>query len=286
MKNDFDFNVLFYESLYYISKEDVLSLEGSRQLGEIKNKFRGNIIEESPEYKAFHKLYWDNVCETLEKISQNEVESCEDSINIKFVKFRVYKYFETMIEGKYPNLFIEFTYDNEFLPKRKELTISARLKTEEEILETEELELEEAGEFGFMDIIDELIESKKPLITHNGFLDIMHLYNKFIGDLPETQSDFKKKFYEHFPQIYDTKFMLNNSNYLFSETNKFTALYDSFIEASELESPEIEVSQGFDYKLGDPEDEDSVSAHEAGFDALMTGVIFLRNMEKLGKKKK
>lgn len=199
------------------------------------------------------------------------------------MKLRVYKYFEALIEEKYKNLKIEFSYDHDFLPKRKELNIEARLKTEEEILEMEEAEQKESGDFGFMDIIEEIINSKKPLVTHNGFLDILHLYNKFIGTLPETQSDFKRKFIKEFPQIYDTKFMLNNSNHLFSETNKYTALYDSYVEASELESPKIEVSHGFDYIIDKPEDEDNNAAHEAGFDALMTGVIFLRNLEKLGK---
>lgn len=128
MKNDFDFNMLFYEGVYFISREDVVNLEGSRQLGEIKSKFRADTIEESLEYKAFRDLNWDLLCSELDKIFEKKLEKVETKLKIKFVKLRVYKYFEALIEEKYKNLKIEFSYDHDFLPKRKELNIEARLK--------------------------------------------------------------------------------------------------------------------------------------------------------------
>ena len=53
---------------------------------------------------------------------------------------------------------------------------------------------------------------------------------------------------------------------------------DSFQEALVQPFPEIEIGEEFsEYNLSGEE------AHEAGFDALMTGVLYLRLLEKLGK---
>ena len=50
-----------------------------------------------------------------------------------------------------------------------------------------------------MEVIEEIIARKKPIITHNGFLDLLHLYNNFVGPLPEKNEDFKQKFLSVFP---------------------------------------------------------------------------------------
>lgn len=273
---------MFYEGNHFISKEDRNVLEANREVREVKKQFRADQIEQSLEYQAFSVLHWEKVKAGLEGISEGGEEVYEENVNIRYVKLRVYKFFEDKLDQLFPHLMIEFTYDNDFLPERGVMTINARLKTEEEIEIMREMEIEEDGEFAFMDIIEEIIKSKKPIVTHNGFLDILHLYNKFIGKLPETQSDFKSKFREQFPNLYDTKFMLNNSNYLFDESNLHTSLFDSYMVALKDTSPEITIPEGFDYKIQEQEDEGDSASHEAGFDALMTGVIFLRSLEKLG----
>jgi hypothetical protein len=39
---------------------------------------------------------------------------------------------------------------------------------------------------GFTRIVDLMADLKKPLITHNGIMDLMFLYDKFYRTLPET----------------------------------------------------------------------------------------------------
>jgi hypothetical protein len=62
---------------------------------------------------------------------------------------------------------------------------------------------------GFTRVIDLMADLKKPLITHNGIMDLMFLYDKFYRTLPETQGEFKSAINSLFPHIYDTKHMIN-----------------------------------------------------------------------------
>ena len=48
-------------------------------------------------------------------------------------------------------------------------------------------------EVGFSRVIEEIINSKKPLIGHNMFLDIMFIWQQFVDDLPATLSEFIHK---------------------------------------------------------------------------------------------
>lgn len=133
---------------------------------------------------------------------------------------------------------------------------------------------------------------KKPLITHNGLLDILHLYNSFIGPLQETADDFKKDFIVNFPEVYDTKYIMNSSNVLLPEEKTSTSLADCFkyLENSELKIALADEFSDYDIKSegvtvdSDPESNPrstTSAAHEAGYDALMTGSIFVRSLKKL-----
>lgn len=83
----------------------------------------------------------------------------------------------------------------------------------------------EKMDFNFRGVIEEIIKLQKPLIVHNGFQDILHvsvemyvatdimpalfqLYDKFVCDLPESSSEFKRSFHELFPRVYDTKLIV------------------------------------------------------------------------------
>lgn len=76
----------------------------------------------------------------------------------------------------------------------------------------------------FSEIIEQLVKMKKPIVTHNGLLDILHLFNSFVGPLQETADDFKRDFGRNFPQLYDTKYIFNSSNILLPEDKSSTSL--------------------------------------------------------------
>ena len=62
---------------------------------------------------------------------------------------------------------------------------------------------------GFTRIVKLMSSLKKPLICHNGLMDLMFLYEKFYNPLPESLADFKAHLNSLYPHIYDTKHMFN-----------------------------------------------------------------------------
>ena len=61
---------------------------------------------------------------------------------------------------------------------------------------------------GLTRVIDCISQFKKPLIVHNGMLDLMFLYDKFYTDLPESSWGFKTAINHLFPLIYDSQFIM------------------------------------------------------------------------------
>ena len=59
--------------------------------------------------------------------------------------------------------------------------------------ETYEIEGLANYEIGFSKVIEEIIRSKKPLIGHNMFLDMLFIYQQFIDDLPNSLGEFIPK---------------------------------------------------------------------------------------------
>lgn len=50
---------------------------------------------------------------------------------------------------------------------------------------------------------------QKPVVTHNGMLDWMFLFNYFFEELPPSLSEYKEALHTLFPHIYDTKHLIN-----------------------------------------------------------------------------
>ncbi|KAI9318778.1 ribonuclease H-like domain-containing protein [Dichotomocladium elegans] len=66
-----------------------------------------------------------------------------------------------------------------------------------------------------------LFNKKIPLVVHNGLMDLMYLYQSFIGALPSKLQTFVEDMFDAFPGgIYDTKYL---SLYVFNENVTFLA---------------------------------------------------------------
>lgn len=65
------------------------------------------------------------------------------------------------------------------------MTLRLSLKTDQARSETDG---KDAGLWptNFTEVIESISAMKKPLVTHNGLLDILHLYNSFVGSLQES----------------------------------------------------------------------------------------------------
>ena len=72
---------------------------------------------------------------------------------------------------------------------------------------------------------------KKPVITHNGMLDLMFLHDKFYEPLPKTVSEFRQRIHSLFPHIYDTKHLINTRMQLKKDFEPGQGLKEAFSRA-------------------------------------------------------
>ncbi|PNY15265.1 poly(A)-specific ribonuclease PARN-like protein [Trifolium pratense] len=145
---------------------------------------------------------------------------------------------------------------------------------------------------GFRHVIDLLSSEQKLIVGHNCFLDIAHVYSKFIGPLPGTPEEFVASVNKCFPHIADTKILMN-TNFMLQERMKkskksLAAAFTMFCpqiaggsKSTELVSPshvkvnvEVDDSRSSSWNPG--------GKHEAGYDAFMTGCIFAQLCNDLG----
>ncbi|CAE7024942.1 Toe1 [Symbiodinium natans] len=62
-------------------------------------------------------------------------------------------------------------------------------------------------------VLQALRDAKVPLVLHNGLLDMLHVYDKFIGDLPQDREAFGKAWVEHFPMLFDTRVLAQDGRF-------------------------------------------------------------------------
>ncbi|XP_021842674.1 poly(A)-specific ribonuclease PARN isoform X2 [Spinacia oleracea] len=144
---------------------------------------------------------------------------------------------------------------------------------------------------GVRHVIDLLSAENKLIVGHNCFLDMAHMYHKFIGPLPSTIEEFVLNISKPFPQIVDTKILLNADLSLQRRMKKAST---SLASAFSLLCPEIASGKSSDV-AGQPSVKvevqvddmrssnwNSGAKHEAGYDAFMTGCVFAQACSHLG----
>ncbi|KAL9226959.1 hypothetical protein vseg_002711 [Gypsophila vaccaria] len=144
---------------------------------------------------------------------------------------------------------------------------------------------------GFRHVIDLLSAEKKLIVGHNCFLDMAHVYHKFLGPLPSTVEEFVSNLHKSFPHIIDTKLLLNADNGLQQVMKKAST---SLASAFSMMCPELAFKQSSDVgkhpcvKVEVQVDDmrssnwNSGARHEAGYDAFMTGCVFAQSCSHLG----
>lgn len=123
----------------------------------------------------------------------------------------------------------------------------------------------------------ETVGRKIPIIVHNGYMDLMFLLTHFHAHtLPPTFAEAKSIIHSYFPAIYDTKFLSTECTpaSLWNESTHLEGLFIKLIRESDDRLvelvPEIAGLNGFSYLLRDG------GAHDAAYDAFMTGTCFVR----------
>lgn len=122
---------------------------------------------------------------------------------------------------------------------------------------------------GFLEILEQVILNKKPVVGHNLVIDLIHIINQFIEPLNDDYNSFKETCHSLLPIIYDTKYI---AHYIFDSdtfTNNQSRLSDLFIQLKDSNSmcPKINHLNEFH--------DDNQMPHQAGYDAYMSGYCFL-----------
>lgn len=159
--------------------------------------------------------------------------------------------------------------------------VSAKIK--KELIEAKNKALREELEqaIGFARVIQAISESKKPVIGHNALLDFVYVFNQFYKPLPDTLAEFKQELLELFPKIYDTKHVALRSALGEKLTSTSLSSLFEYMRTHVTPSPEHLLSsdprfEGYRAALkAESDGQENLFAHEAGFDAMMTGVCFL-----------
>ncbi|RZC51180.1 hypothetical protein C5167_019607 [Papaver somniferum] len=155
-----------------------------------------------------------------------------------------------------------------------------------------EAEMKLKAATGFRRVIDLLSSEQKLLVGHNSFLDMTHIYSKFIGPLPPTIDEYISSVHKVFPYIIDTKLLLNTDCAIQRLMKKQST---SLSSAFALLCPQIALSSEGSASVNQPGlkievqvddmrsfNWNSGANHEAGYDAFMTGCIFAQACSHLG----
>lgn len=153
-------------------------------------------------------------------------------------------------------------------------------------------DIEEAT--GLSNVLLLMRDCNKPAVGHNLAFDLAYILNSFARSIPLDWSDYKNLVQEWFPGgIFDTKHMAKQLPEGHLDDTSLGYLYKSFMSDSQLWSavaavmhstadtrnfehlmPSIVHAEGYQRYVD--AQENPLYAHEAGFDAFMTGAVFAK----------
>ncbi|KAG5027389.1 Poly(A)-specific ribonuclease PARN [Glycine max] len=322
-KYQFDFNACIHEGISYLSREQereaLRSLNSTydssewSDIGKLKNVrdipllstadilFTARMKNKFGEWRdgLFQEQNQEDQIQGISKDSKFQVTFFEmhpalrlngfTSHQLKLIQLVIRKHFKDL---SYVSVNSETSGSQQlvvYTDSKDELNLLLK-KVKEENHRAEEKKIQAA--VGFRHVIDLLSSEQKLIVGYNCFLDIAHVYSKFIGPLPGSPDEFVASVNKCFPHIVDTIILLN-TNLMFQEKMKRSR--KSLASAFTLFCPQIAAGSrstdlgSLSHVKVDVEVDGSRSCswnpggkHEAGYDAFMTGCIFAQLCSDLG----
>ncbi|KAG0003086.1 hypothetical protein BGZ65_002048 [Modicella reniformis] len=180
-------------------------------------------------------------------------------------------------------------FNDELHVTSNDRSMTLQQMTEELRLQREEARMPRAPGLNLRRVLDMITHSRKPLIGHNCFLDLIQITQQFLWELPQDVEMWKQLVHTEWNTVIDTKHLTGHP------------LVRPLLEMTDLENvservqkkpfttigPKIVMAEGFDRysadvpvdtaENGSAEDKnDRPKYHEAGYDAYITGQAFLR----------
>ncbi|KAI9102242.1 hypothetical protein K1719_023444 [Acacia pycnantha] len=298
-KYRFDFNACIHEGISYLSREQeseaircLNSANDCEWLDEDSSEWRDGLFKEQDREEKIQSFSEDSKqkVQVIFYKMRPALRLCGfTSHQLKLIKLVVRKHFKDLfyvsVNSKDSGLQDMVVYTD----SRDELkSLLKEVKDEQQ----REAEMKIQAAVGFRHVVDLLSSEQKLIVGHNCFLDIAHVYNKFIGPLPRTAEEFVSSVNKYFPYIVDTKILLNSNNMLqtrMKRSPKSLASVFSFLcpqiavgfkssDLASLSSMKVEV-QANDLRSSSW---NPGGKHEAGYDAFMTGCVFAQVCSLLG----
>ncbi|BFZ60409.1 SAGA complex subunit Sgf73 [Saitoella coloradoensis] len=171
------------------------------------------------------------------------------------------------LRQEYPELqassrhdWIQITQTNKAAIERKDAERTARFESE----------LEEA--IGLRRVVEALAKSGKPIVGHNLYMDLVNVWGKFIGPLPQEVGEFVEGVNGLFPIVFDTKYFATRSDPDITKVFPETHLQALAKWADSIPEPPLRTESDFRRYAA----YNQTFAHEAGYDALDTAKVFLK----------
>lgn len=272
-KYDFDFNKFVYDGIPYLNQPQTKAVEKYlHSKAMFKGKERSNDVDEE-----VLQALCSRVAEWLVK-SEGDPSAMLEVADEEIPELCHMKSFilRSELRHRFKNLRINIL-DNE----QRTLQIS-RFAEENDKGDSLAIDTEEDRERllenlkGFTRVFT-LLKGGVPIIGHNMLLDLLLIHDKFYKPLPETCEEFKKNINKIFPCVFDTKHICNTTRQLFRESGLlensslgmlYQALSSPAGQQFVIDAPSV-VHASESYK-------DNSRPHEAGYDAYMSGFVFLR----------
>lgn len=117
------------------------------------------------------------------------------------------------------------------------------------------------------------LKTRRPvLVGHNLFTDLVYLYQSFIGQLPDTVTEFRVRIHDLFPTIVDTKYLATHNCGNLNPASSLEQIEEN-LRLQQVPSIQTHV-QHTKYV-------DNEAFHEAGYDSLLTARVMVLLSAKL-----
>eukprot|EP01083_Nonionella_stella_P038652 105097_1 len=311
-QHGFDFNKLIDDGINFLSIEEEQKERKYHQMYEAKKQMR---VNERKENKTIVEPRTDKDVAFMKEIETKIQQFTTTTDDQKILELGAVNRFRRLliyqlIDQKYSDCLIAFKQNsntndnvnlNSFLKNIALKKVTTHSKTNVETQQKKQTEQDWNDKItqcvGVRRIFDMISSHKVPVILHNGFLDVMHLYRSFIGTLPLDPCVFTEKLHHHLPLMFDTRYMMY---YLFPQSKIIQnySLSDCFHyftqpvhDVSDSKDDNEQVSHNIALDIAvcietnqkrDTQKEQSFllskngSFHEAGYDAFCTGYVFAK----------
>ncbi|CAF0716460.1 unnamed protein product [Brachionus calyciflorus] len=262
-KHEFDFNKLYYQGISYLNTQQEKQLEKK-----LKNQIFFAGVERDVDERKIQRVC-SAITDWLLRVDDGEFYEIE----------RIREISDTILHNELRKRFgsIWTHQDGNKIIIEK---ITDEKRQEYEATQFNDMTKMTDSHLGFTKIFRLLVQYKKPLVVHNGIMDLMYLYEKFHDTLPSTLKKFKEEINKMFPLVYDTKFIGIEAKKI---NNQMRDLYDSTILDNLFQSLNREMPKKCGLFLPTIKHSKVSSLysmrtriHEAGYDAFMCGSVFLK----------